>query len=307
MPVSLSKEALAAGGDPSFAGRPLLVLALGGNALSPPTAGHRADDYGPEREIVSGTAHVLDGLIQAGLRLLIVHGNGPQVGRLLQSDPVRGNLDIHVAQTQGELGYLLIAALRDLPAVCLLTRAVVTESLGEPVKPVGPLLAQIPPGQSGMRSAAGWRITVPSPRPARIVESSAIATLLRTHHVVAGGGGGVPVDGLGRPLNCVVDKDWVASLLAVALGAQHLVFATDVDGVYEKYGAAGARLITRLDPARARAMIEAGQVAPGSMAPKLASAADFAIATGRPARICGLGAVAAAMSGTSDAGTLVTS
>lgn len=288
-----------------FAERPLVVLALGGNALSPPTVIGQADDYAPEREIVATTAAALDGLMQVGYRLLIVHGNGPQVGRLLQSDPVRGNLDIHVAQTQGELGYLLIAALGDTPMACVLTRVVVTESLGPPVKPIGPVLDQTPPGQTSVRVGAGWRVTVPSPKPDRVVESLAIARLLRTHHVVAGGGGGVAVDGRGRPLSCVVDKDWVASLLAVRLEAQHLVFATDVDAVYEGYGQPGAQAVRTLCVTRARAMIEAGGVAPGSMAPKLASAADFVAATGRPAHICSLEAVAAVIPGRVETGTLI--
>ena len=86
----------------TFAERPLLVLALGGNALSPPaTAG---DDYPVEREIIGRTGVLLNQLTETGHRLLIVHGNGPQVGRLLRQDPARGNLDIHIAQTQGELG-----------------------------------------------------------------------------------------------------------------------------------------------------------------------------------------------------------
>lgn len=290
---------------PDFRSRPLVVIALGGNALSPPTADVGADEYAPERAIITRTAETLDGLIKAGYRLLIVHGNGPQVGRLLQSDPVRGNLDIHVAQTQGELGYLLTAALNGAPVVCVLTRVVVNEPLGPPVKAVGPVLEHVPAGQSGIRAGAGWRVTVPSPRPDRVQESRAVSELLCSHHVVAGGGGGIPVDELGRPLNCVVDKDWVASLFAVALDAEHLVFATDVDAVYDDFGKTDARSVPSLSVVQARAMIDAGGVAPGSMAPKLGSAADFVAATGRTAHICGLARVDAAMAGSPDAGTVV--
>lgn len=305
MPDSTREGPAEDGAQGSFAERPLLVLALGGNALSPPKAHAEADAYAPERVIVERTARSLEGLMRAEFRLLIVHGNGPQVGRLLQSDPGRGNLDIHVAQTQGELGYLLLAALQEVEAVCVLTRVVVTEPLGQPVKPIGPWLAQPVAGQAGVVMAGGWRATVPSPRPAQVVERVAIESLLRSHHVVAGGGGGVPVDGLGRPLQCVVDKDWVASLLAVSLNAQHLVFATDVAAVYQQFGRAGARALATLDVAQARAMVEAGQAAAGSMAPKLSSAADYVAATGRPAHICGLEAVAAAIAGAAGSGTRI--
>jgi len=287
-----------------FSERPLVVLALGGNALSPPTAKAPEDEYAPEREIVARTAGLLDGLIQQGFRLLVVHGNGPQVGRLLESDPVRGNLDIHVAQTQGELGYLLVRALRH-PMVCVLTRVVVSEALGAPVKPVGPVLDRLPSGQNGVRSGDGWRVTVPSPRPADVVESAAIRELLCSYHVVAGGGGGVPVDDCGEPLNCVVDKDWVASLFARALDAEHLVFATDVDAVYERYGHADARRLNRLTVAGARAMIEEGGATPGAMAPKLASAAEFVEATGRASHVCDLQSMVAAISGAAGASTVI--
>jgi carbamate kinase len=123
--------------------------------------------------------------------------------------------------------------------------------------------------------------------------------------VVAGGGGGVPIDEDGRPLDCVVDKDWVASLLAVALDAQHLVFATDVECVYDGYDRADARALGTLAVRQARAMIDDGTAAPGSMAPKLASAADYVVATGRSAYICGLTGVVEAVSGAARAGTLI--
>ena len=119
--------------------QPLLVVALGGNALSPPARG--GEGYAEERRIVAQTARTLRDLAGQGHRLLIVHGNGPQVGRLLRTDPEPGNLDIHVAQTQGELGYLIARELAPEPVVGLLTRVVVSEPLGAPVKPIGPILA----------------------------------------------------------------------------------------------------------------------------------------------------------------------
>ena len=283
-----------------FAGRPLLVLALGGNALSPPaTAG---DDYPVEREIVGRTAVSVDHLASEGYRLLIVHGNGPQVGRLLSQDPAHSNLDIHIAQTQGELGYLLAAAMSEL-AVCVLTRVVVGGNPGKPLKPIGPILEAAPRDQPAIRVGNGWRLIVPSPRPLDVVEQAAIRTLLEQQHVIAGGGGGVPLTDTGEVVSGVVDKDWVAALLAIRLDAAHLVFATDVAGVLDDPQAQSAIPLASLDLTSARSLIERGIAAPGSMAPKLESAIDFAAATGRSALICALDQLVAALAG--EAGTRV--
>ena len=283
-----------------FAERPLLVLALGGNALSPPT--RAGDDYPVEREIAGNTALLLDQLARAGYRLLIVHGNGPQVGRLLRQDPAHGNLDIHIAQTQGELGYLLAVTMQEL-AVCVLTRVVVGANRGKPVKPIGPIL-EVEPGEApAIRVGDGWRLIVPSPRPLEVVEQAAIRTLLEQQHVIAGGGGGVPQTATGEVVSGVVDKDWVAALLAIRLDAAYLVFATDVAGVLDEPQAQPATPLASLELTAARSLIDRGIAAPGSMAPKLESAIDFAAATGRPALICALNQIVAALAG--EAGTRV--
>lgn len=289
--------------DRPFDRRPLLVVALGGNALSPPAAADQ--DYATERAIVAQTGRALTHLAQR-FRLVIVHGNGPQVGRLLRSeaDPTRSNLDIHVAQTQGELGYLLMAAL-DAPVACLVTRVRVGADPGPALKPIGPILETPPEAcADAVTVDGGWRRVVPSPRPSAVLETAAIAALLPTHHVIAGGGGGVPLTENGAPVSAVVDKDWVAGLLAVALGAEHLVFATDVDGVYEGFGSANARRLTRLTPERGRQLLQDGSLGTGSMAPKVASALDFVTATGRTAHVCALADMQAALTAEA-AGTVI--
>ncbi len=278
--------------SPLFRDRPLLVLALGGNALSPPAAVE--DDYQLEREIVTRTAGTLNELTAQGYRLLIVHGNGPQVGRLLQQDPGHGNLDIHIAQTQGELGYLLADAM-DEPSVCLLTRVTVADP-GPPVKPVGPVQAVRPTGPAA-RSGAGWRVLVPSPRPVQVEEFSAVAALLNTKHVIAGGGGGIPRTAAREPVNGVVDKDWIAALLAIRLSAEHLIFATDVAGVYEDPTMIEGKPVEQLTPAQAHRLIASGDASPGSMGPKLESASNFATETGRTAGICALDKIDSALLG----------
>lgn len=273
----------------------LLVIALGGNALSPP-AGDQG--YATERAAVALAARQLAALGAQERRLLVVHGNGPQVGRLLGGAADLGNLDIHVAQTQGELGYLLAEALERASGsatVALVTRALVDPAdpaFGTPTKPIGPLLPTRPQSGPAVQLAGGWRRTVASPRPLAVVEERAIATLLRAQHVIAGGGGGIAIARTttrtaqgSQGLAGVIDKDWMATRLAIALDAQTLVFATNVAGVEDGHGSAQAQLRARLTVAEARALLAAGVLGAGSMAPKVESAADFVAATGRPALI----------------------
>ena len=294
-------------------GRPLTVVALGGNALSPPRG---SLSVSAERDTVMKTTAEVAELARDGARLLVVHGNGPQVGRLLAA-PGLGNvsyLDVHVAQTQGELGYLLAhgldAQLGAGHSVALLARVVVSEddpAFREPSKPVGPVLDAPPPAEPAVLvPGGGWRRVVASPRPVEVIERAAIARLLENHHVISGGGGGVALAGppqARRPVAAVVDKDWVAALLAIALQAERLVFVTDVDGAYEQYGGRTPRRIERISSEAARACLAAGVFGPGSMAPKMESAAQFAEATGRRAIVAAPGAIQAALRGA--AGTTV--
>ncbi|MBI1846851.1 MAG: carbamate kinase [Candidatus Rokubacteria bacterium] len=287
----------------------LVVVALGGNAIAPPT---RRLDIGAERVAVRTAVEEIAGVLTADGRALIVHGNGPQVGRLL-GDP--GDLDVHVAQTQGELGYLLAQALDAVTnaagSAAVVTRVAVDPAdpaFAHPAKPIGPVL-DTPAGEGPLvrtPDGRGWRRVVPSPRPVAIVELEAIRALLATHHVVAGGGGGIPVEagaraGRGRP--AVVDKDWVAALLGIALEAAELLFVTDVSCAFERFATAGAQPIRAMTVARARALLADGVFAPGSMAPKVESAVQFVEATARRAVIAGLGEIRAALEGL--AGTTV--
>jgi carbamate kinase len=286
---------------------PLLVVALGGNAVSPPRAGLGLAD---ERAHVARACLELAALARDGARLLVVHGNGPQVGRLLRAaglgDPAQ--LDVHVAQTQGELGYLLAESLEacvGAPCAAVVTRVLVAlddPAFAAPSKPIGPVLAAPPAGVESARApeGGGFRQLVASPRPRGVLEERAVADLLVRHHVVAGGGGGVPLaeTAAGRvPVPAVVDKDFVASLLALRLGAEKLVFVTDVACAYEGFGGAAPRALRALTPAAARERLAAGEFAPGSMAPKIEAAVAFAEEAGRAALIAPLGGVAAALCG----------
>ena len=257
----------------------LLVLAIGGHGLR---QGSDVSFRGERRRIASLKA--VFAALGNQYRLLVVHGNGPQVGRLLAADEDVEDLDIHTAQTQGELGYLLNEAM-PTPNAALVTRVRVPAEPGPLVKPIGP----------------GRRL-VASPQPLEVVELAAIETLLATHHLVAGGGGGVPLTATAKPSNVVVDKDWVALMLATKLNAAHLLFATDVDAVYAQFDSRQARPIPELALPDARELLAQGLDA-GSMAPKVASAAAFVERTGQEATICAVDDILPALDG--DAGTRV--
>jgi carbamate kinase len=283
----------------------LTVVALGGNAISPPRG---SLDMEGERAAVARVAAELAVLAESGARLLIVHGNGPQVGRLLAARGLGESsaLDIHVAQTQGELGYLLAEALdtrlgRDACAA-LVTRVLVDggdPAFAHPDKPVGPVLAEHPIGVPSVAApdGHGWRRVVASPRPVAIVEQAAIAALLPMRHVIAGGGGGVPLGGVGRrrAQPAVVDKDWVASLLAITFKADRLIYVTDVPHAFDRFGDVTQSAIRSMSVSEARMRLGTGVFAPGSMAPKVESAVEYVEATGRQAVIAPLGLVQAAL------------
>lgn len=286
---------------------PLVVVALGGNAISPP----RGDtSFAAERNAVNRAVSELAALASGGNRLLIVHGNGPQVGRLLAATGFgeAESLDIHVSQTQGELGYLLAEGLDAHgmgPSVAVVTRVVVAAddpAFRDPTKPVGSVLAVRPADAPSVAlPGGGWRRVVASPRPRAVIEEPAIALLLRTHHVIAGGGGGVALAGEPPRVACpaVIDKDWVAALLAIHLRAQLLLFVTDVSHAFDRFGESEQRPIQVMSVEDARARLDAGVFAPGSMAPKVESAADYVEATGRRAMIATIGTVAAVIRGES--------
>jgi len=285
--------------------RPLLVVAIGGNALSSPAA--PADTaLAAERAAAARSGAQLAALARRGYRLLVVHGNGPQVGRLLRHETAgAGTLDIHVAQTQGELGYLLAAALEAHsrePAAALVTRVAVDphDPRGsDPEKPIGPVLRERPDDgpAAPATGGTGWRRLVPSPWPRRVLELASVRRLLDDVHLVAGGGGGVPVTDAGVPVAGVVDKDRVAALLAIELQADALLIGTDVAGACRDYGRPGEALIPRMTTDTARRLLAEGHFAAGSMGPKVASAADYAAATGGPAVICRLGALVDGLDG----------
>ena len=281
--------------------RPLVVVALGGNALA-----RRGEplDAARQRARVRAAAQHLSALARAH-RLVVTHGNGPQVGLLaLQAAALPGvaptPLDVLGAESEGMLGdwieQELENALPGAEVATLLTQVEVDPAdpaFGRPTKPIGPVYSEAQArrlaaelGFAMAPDGAGLRRVVASPEPRRIVELRTLALLVRADVlVVCSGGGGIPVvrgaDGALRGVEAVIDKDLSAALLATGLGAERLVLLTDVPAVYADWPEPRRRPLRRvraseLDPAAFDA---------GSMAPKLEAARRFVAAGGRSAHI----------------------
>jgi len=305
-----------------------VVAALGGNAFA--ARGSALTMEGQFR-FARDALRQLEPLFAPGTDLLITHGNGPQVGHeLVRVERAQGEaynlpLDVCVAETQGELGYVLCRTLRDLlagqgrprPVAALVTLVEVDPrdpAFALPTKPVGPVLDRAQAAALEARGAAvrddagrGLRRVVPSPEPLRVVETDVVRALLGLGAaVVAAGGGGVPVARVGGALQgveAVVDKDLTAALLADALGADLLLVLTDVPCACKDYRTPREAPLGQLSVEEARKLLRQGHFAPGSMAPKVEACARFASHPGRRAVICDLPHLAGALSG--EAGTVI--
>ena len=251
------------------------------------------------------TAHYIVPIVEQGYRVLVTHGNGPQVGFILLRSELARDV-IHevplancVADTQGSIGLQIAQSLQNeflhhgvhQPVTAVVTQCVVDEqdpSFTDPSKPIGPFMTEAEARQRerddgwviGEDAGRGWRRLVPSPRPLEIVELGAIKTLLDSGMlVVAAGGGGIPViykpDGELRPRPAVIDKDAASCLLACELGASHFIISTDVDKVALNFGHENQVEIDRMTVEECRKHLAAGHFAAGSMRPKIESALKF--------------------------------
>jgi carbamate kinase len=258
---------------PNNSDKPLVVIAIGGNSLIT-DSGHMSvvDQYRAAGETAANIAPI----VNDGYRVVVTHGNGPQVGFiLLRSELAKEALHQVplancVADTQGSIGMQIAQSLqnefmrlgREQQVVAIVTQVVVDPedpSFNNPTKPIGPFMsedeARQHAGDDGWAIAEdanrGWRRVVPSPAPIEIIELPAIRTLLDSGAlVVAAGGGGIPViykpDGSLRPRPAVIDKDAASCLLAKSLGAQVLVFSTDVDKAALNFGTPEHAAIDRM-------------------------------------------------------------
>ena len=276
------------------------VLAFGGNALIQPGDEGTVDQQAQRARDVARTVATLD----ASIRLVVTHGNGPQVGRaLLRSDLCAGEvpptpLDIAVAGTCGEIGTMLVQALAEAlarPVVDVLTHVEVEltdPAFQDPAKYIGQFYTRDEAERRAMTfcwtvredPGRGSRRVVASPFPVRVVELDAIRTLLDADHVVvACGGGGVPVRKLGAGhigVEAVIDKDLTSARLAADLGADLLVIVTGVDEVAVDWGTPTARPLRDVQADAVRAWLDEGQFPPGSMGPKIEAALSFLDAGG---------------------------
>ena len=292
-----------------------VVVALGGNALEdkalPPTAASQL-------QVAHRTAEYLAQLSCAGYELAVVHGNGPQVGRILLASETAAEItppmpfDVCGAMSQGYIGYHLQQSLTDalrkrdrrVPVVTVVTQMVVDKSdpaFQTPTKPIGPFyskeqadaLAQEKGYTMKEDSGRGWRRVVPSPKPRRIVEIGTIKTLWDTTVTIACGGGGIPViekeDGKLEGVAAVIDKDLAACELAQEMEADILMILTEVPAVAINFGKPDQTDLGEVSAHQLEQYAAQGQFGAGSMLPKVQAAVEFVrSAPGRTAIITSL-------------------
>lgn len=308
-----------------------IVAALGGNALQSGGAEPTAE---AQLAVVRETCERLADLAEMGCELVVVHGNGPQVGRILLASEAAKDVtpampfDVCGAMSQGYIGYHLQQSLGralkergiDTPVVTLLTQMVVDADdpgFKNPTKPIGPFYseqeAQALAAEKGytMKEDAGrgWRRVVASPIPAEIVELDSIKELIGSVVVITCGGGGIPVlrreDSALEGVAAVIDKDFAAELLAVSIDADMLLILTEVERVALNFNKPDQKELSSMTLAEAERYCAEGQFAPGSMLPKVRAAMRFAAAyPGRRAVITSLAKAAEALNG--ETGTVIT-
>lgn len=309
----------------------LLVVAIGGNALREAGGVAAPDEW--FRALGRSLPPLVD-LVAAGFRLVLTHGNGPQVGdELLRMELARKmipplSLDLCGAETQGSLGYaiqqvfgnLCRARGLDVPVATIVTRVVVDPkdpAFARPTKPIGPFYTAAQASQLERQegwtlvedAGRGFRRVVPSPRPLRVLEAEMVRRLSEAGAVpIACGGGGVPVvdSPAGyRGVEAVIEKDLATETLATALRAERLLILTAVERVAVNFGRPTERGLDRLTAAEARRLLAAGEFPPGSMGPKVEASVRFVEGGGREAIITSLDRVQTAIDGT--AGTHIVS
>lgn len=278
-----------------------IVIALGGNALQSGKADPTAEQ---QLAVVKATCEHIAEISGMGYEVGVVHGNGPQVGRILLASETAKDVtpampfDVCGAMSQGYIGYHIQQGLkqalkdrgRDVPVATVVTQVVVDKNdpgFQNPTKPIGPFYSEEEAkalvqekGYTVKEDAGrGWRRVVASPIPKRIVEIEAVKTLWPTTITISVGGGGIPVieneKGELEGVAAVIDKDFAAELLAENVGADCLMILTEVDKVAINFNTPEQKDLEKLTIAEAEKYIEEGHFAPGSMLPKIQAAIKF--------------------------------
>ncbi len=275
----------------------MLVIALGGNALL--RRGERLSVDAQKRNARNAAKSVAK--LAKKHQLVITHGNGPQVGNIMiQVEAALGKaypvpLHVAVADSEGEIGYLLEQALYNelkRPAVSILTQVIVDKkdpAFRNPTKPIGPYYSKKESvvlkrkGYAMKKINGGYRRVVASPKPLRVVEAPIIRKLASMGVVtIAAGGGGIPVfkkNGL-HGIDAVVDKDMASACLAKSIGAKMLLILTDVPCAYMNYGKKNQKALNKISVKDVKKLLNEGHFPEGSMGPKIEAAVEFAEAGG---------------------------
>ncbi|HRQ38175.1 MAG TPA: carbamate kinase [Chloroflexota bacterium] len=290
------------------------LIAIGGNSL---ITDNKQPDVPHQWDAVRETCRHLADMVEDGWRLVITHGNGPQVGYILRRNELAAHevhttpLDLIVADTQGAIGYMLQQALRNelhsrgmrRPVVSVVTQVLVNRddpAFAHPTKPIGSFMSEADArkfeaeGWQVVEDAGrGWRRVVASPQPLRIIEEDAISRLLQSGSIViAVGGGGIPVvhnpRGELRELNgvfAVIDKDRASAILARQLQVDLFLISTGVEQVAIHFNTPQQQNLAHVTPAELRQYMEEDHFPPGSMKPKIEAVLSYLDGGGKAALI----------------------
>ena len=296
----------------------ILLVALGGNALIRKGQVGTVDEQFENLKVpISQIAR-----LSRDYRIIITHGNGPQVGNLLLQQELQDTvpklpLEILVAQTQGQIGYMIESTLdselmalgisTQKPLVSLLSYVVVDErdpAFTSPSKPIGPVFTEEKAGTISYptrKTEKGYRRIVASPKPITIVEKREITRLIEMDFIViCCGGGGIPVIREGRTfcgVDAVIDKDLVIAKLAKEVGVDLFIIATDVEGAAINYGQSNQRFLRTITTEEAAQYREEGHFPTGSMQPKIQASIEFLSSGGTRAVITSIEAIESAVQG----------
>jgi carbamate kinase len=282
--------------------KPIVLVALGGHAFM--QRGEKGTVEVQERNAAK-ICDTLQILVERGYKVVITHGNGPQVGNLLllsesgDASVPKMPLDVLVAETEGSLGYFLQQAMLNTLrraghkryVVTVVTQVLVDPddpAFKSPTKPIGPFLSKEEAESRRDKlgwdivedSGRGWRRVVPSPKPIKVIQRHMIRdSAVAGHIVIAAGGGGIPIvkkpDGSYEGVEAVIDKDLTSSILATQVGAEIFIILTEVPHVYTGWGTPEKRAIGAITTEELNELYAKGNFPPGSMGPKVAAACEF--------------------------------